>query len=205
MDRDDPRYVLKALAAARGESLAGLSRLIGRNAAYLQQFVERGSPRRLAEADRALLAAYLGVSESALGAAERPGAPVRVPRLDIAASAGPGALADDDRQSGAEAIDPAALRRLRVRAADLAIITARGDSMAPGISDGDELLVDGGDRDWRGGGVFVARLDGALVVKRLAPHADGVAVISDNPAYPELVAPTIDVVGRVVRLTRRMR
>lgn len=205
MDRDDPRYVLKALAAARGESLAGLSRLIGRNAAYLQQFVERGSPRRLAEADRALLAAYIGVDESVLGAAERAGAPVRVPRLDIAASAGPGALVDDDRQSGAEAIDPAALRRLRVRAADLAIITARGDSMAPGISDGDELLVDGGDRDWRGGGVFVARLDGALVVKRLAPHADGVAVISDNPAYPELVAPTIDVVGRVVRLTRRMR
>lgn len=204
MEDEDPRSALKALAAARGESLAGLSRLIGRNPAYLQQFVERGTPRRLSEADRALLAAYLGVGEAVLGGPDRADAGVRVPRLDIAASAGPGALADDDRRRGAETIDPATLRRLRVRAADLAIVTARGDSMTPTIDDGDELLVDGSDRDWRGGGVFIARLDGALVVKRLAPYAHGVAVLSDNPAYPEVITPAIEVIGRVVRLTRRL-
>ena len=50
MESIEQREALERAAVARGESLAALSRLIGRNAAYLQQFVTRGSPRLLAEA-----------------------------------------------------------------------------------------------------------------------------------------------------------
>lgn len=39
-----PRENLHQIAADRGESLANLSALIGRNAAHLHQFVGRGSP-----------------------------------------------------------------------------------------------------------------------------------------------------------------
>ena len=67
MDMAAQRAALAALIAESGESYAALSRLIGRNAAYLQQFVTRGSPRQLAERDRALLARYLGVPEARLG------------------------------------------------------------------------------------------------------------------------------------------
>ncbi|HEV8407855.1 MAG TPA: peptidase S24, partial [Sphingomicrobium sp.] len=35
----DPRLVLERLCAERGEDFAGLSRMLGRNAAYIQQFV----------------------------------------------------------------------------------------------------------------------------------------------------------------------
>lgn len=204
MQNDDPRAALAALVADRGASLASLSRLIGRNAAYLQQYVQRGSPRRLAEGDRRLIAAYLGIDESVLGATDRPPL-VRVPRIDAAASAGPGGLIDDDRLAGGEAIDPALLRRLRVRAENLSIVTARGDSMLPTIADGDELLVDRADRMPDAGGLFVARIDGVLVVKRLATGATGIVVRSDNPAYQPFEAPTIDIVGRVIRLTRRLK
>lgn len=63
-----PRENLRQIAVERGESLANLSALIGRNAAYLQQFVTRGLPKRLADDDRLHLAKYLNVSEVALGA-----------------------------------------------------------------------------------------------------------------------------------------
>ncbi|MBI0474424.1 hypothetical protein D9601_03470 [Sphingomonas sp. MA1305] len=63
-----PQQNLRQLAADRGESLANLSAVIGRNAAYLQQFVARGSPRRLDDDDRLFLAQHLNVSERLLGA-----------------------------------------------------------------------------------------------------------------------------------------
>ncbi|MBX9796910.1 S24 family peptidase [Sphingomonas sp.] len=203
MTSSDPRAALAALAVARGESLAALSRLIGRNAAYLQQYVQRGSPRMLAEGDRRLLAAYLGVAEAALGGPDGGAALVRVPRIDVVASAGPGGLAEEDRASGGEAFDPVLLRRLGVRAGALSIVTARGDSMLPTIADGDELLIDTDDR--RGEGVFVARHGGALVVKRVARPGGAAQLLSDNTAYPPLDLREAEIVGRVVRLTRRLK
>lgn len=200
---DEPRAALAALAAARGESLAALSRLIGRNAAYLQQFVTRGSPRRLDEADRRTLAAYLGVSEVALGGPAAPPAPVRVPRLAARASAGSGALVEEARAEGGEALDPALLRALGLKPGACAILTAEGDSMAPTIHAGDELLIDAGDRE--GEGLFVLRREGALLVKRVVQAPGGWQLLSDNPAYPPQSARGAERIGRVVRLTRRLR
>ena len=60
----DGRTALARLIEERGEDYAGLSRLIGRNPAYIQQFIKRGTPRRLAEADRRILARYFGVDEA---------------------------------------------------------------------------------------------------------------------------------------------
>lgn len=65
---DLPRRELIAAAAARGYSLTHLSTVIGRNQAYLGQFVSRGSPRRLPDLDRRHLAIYLNVDERRLGA-----------------------------------------------------------------------------------------------------------------------------------------
>ncbi len=50
---------LQDMARKNGASLAGLSRLIGRNPAYLQQYVTRGSPRHLDEPDLARLLNFL--------------------------------------------------------------------------------------------------------------------------------------------------
>ncbi|OYY89600.1 MAG: peptidase S24 [Sphingomonas sp. 28-66-16] len=203
---DDPRSALAALAVDRGESLAALSRLIGRNAAYLQQFVTRGSPRRLDEADRRTLARYLGVAESALGGPAENAALVRIRRVDAVASAGPGGLLDHDRADGGEMIDPRVLRELGARAENLSIIAAQGSSMEPTIVDGDDMLVDRGDRRVPDrGGIFVVRRDGALMVKRLARQGRTIRVISDNPEFPPLPPGPVEIIGRVVRLSRRLR
>ena len=211
---EEARAALQRLIEERGEDYAGLSRLIGRNPAYVQQYIKRGSPRRLAEADRRLLARYFGVDEAALGgpaAAEESAGLVAVPRLEVGASAGPGALAGDERARAHIAFDPAWLRRIASGTPDqLSIIRVAGDSMAPTLADGDEILVDRGDSGGRlRDGIYVLRIDDALVVKRLAinPAARTVSIRSDNPAYPgwpdcDLTA--IQVVGRVVWAGRRI-
>ena len=64
----NPRVRLPQLANEQGRSLAALSATIGRNPAYLQQYVMRGCPRRLPEEERRHLAIVLNVDERELGA-----------------------------------------------------------------------------------------------------------------------------------------
>jgi transcriptional regulator with XRE-family HTH domain len=71
IDALDPvRERIVTLAAHRGLSLKQLSLKIGRNHAYLQQFVRRGTPRTLPEKTRLELAAILGVPDSDLMASK---------------------------------------------------------------------------------------------------------------------------------------
>jgi hypothetical protein len=213
MTNDDARAALQQLIEERSEDYAGLSRLLGRNAAYVQQYIKRGSPRRLAEDDRRLLARYFGVDEARLGgpAGGRERGLRPVPRLDVGASAGPGAFAGDERVDSHIAFEPAWLKRVTRGTPDqLSIIRVRGDSMAPTLDHGDDILVDRGDgaeqvRD----GVYVLRVDDALVVKRLAvdPAARTLTVRSDNPAYsawPDCDPAAVEIVGRVVWVGRRI-
>src|SRR4029079_11636601 len=93
----DPRERLAQLARETATSLARLSHMLGRNGSYLQQYISKGSPRKLEEEDRRRLAEFFGVSEAELGAPEEKslerGDWVEVPRRSLEASAGPGATA----------------------------------------------------------------------------------------------------------------
>ena len=202
----DPRTALATLAAARGDSLAALSAMLGRNAAYLQQYVRRGSPRVLGERDRRLLSEYLGVSEATLGApADRP-AGFRIRKLDVAASAGPGALVDREIVLGTDTLDPGLARKLGLRDGRAAIIRVRGNSMEPGLFDGDHIVVDTADRTPRAkGGVYVIRIDDAVMVKRVALVRGALVATSDNPDAAAVPDGAIAVIGRVVWQMREPR
>jgi repressor LexA len=201
---DDAREALLRLSAARGESLAELSRMLRRNDAYLQQFVHRGTPRRLAEDDRRLLARHFGVDESDLGGPPAEPALVAVPYLAVRAAAGQG-IAADESLIRAEPFAPSLLRELGVAPADASLVGASGDSMAPTILDGDRLLVDRGDARVGGEGIFVFRRDDLLSVKRVARVADGLRLASDNSAFPTVTVPRAEItlIGRVKLLLRR--
>ena len=75
VEGSDVRAKVQQLANGRHVSLASLSRLVGKNASYLQQFVTRGSPKQLGENERLVLAQFFGIDERELGAREpwRPG------------------------------------------------------------------------------------------------------------------------------------
>lgn len=201
MDHVGTRLV--ELAVARGVSLAALSAMIGRNTAYLQQFASRGTPRALAEGDRRTLAAFFGVGEEVLGGSPAAPAPIRVPRLDLAASAGPGALVDAEVELGADMLDAGLARQLGLRAGAVAIIRVRGDSMEPGLVDGDHILVDTATRaPDRAGGVFVVRIDDALMVKRVRRRGARLVATSDNPAAAAVPDAAVEVIGRVAWVMR---
>lgn len=194
--------MLVAAAAARGDSLAALSAMLGRNVAYLQQFVTRGTPKRLAEDDRRRLADYFGIDEVALGGVAAARA-WRVPRLDVSASAGPGTLVDDELVLGAEAIDPALAARLGLREGQAGIVRVRGDSMEPGLMNGDLILVDLARRTAGARGeIFVIRVEGAVMVKRVARLGTRLVATSDNPAAPPVGPGRVELIGRVVWLMR---
>lgn len=70
---DDVRKIVLEFSKKPGWSLAKLSRQIGRNPTYLQQFITKGSPERLDEVDRSALALIMSVDEEALGGPRRRG------------------------------------------------------------------------------------------------------------------------------------
>jgi hypothetical protein len=212
---NDPRIALERLCVERGEDFAGLSRLLGRNPAYVQQYIRRGTPKRLREEERRKLAGYFGVPEAVFGGPADPGAApgglIAISRSAAEASAGPGILPADEAARPIFAFDSQWLKRLTASAADrLSMIKVQGDSMAPTLNDGDDLLIDLSAPGARlRDGIYVLRIEDALLVKRLAVHPLGrtVTVQSDNPAYPDWPdcdLATIHCVGRVIWAGRKV-
>lgn len=215
MDIIDSRARLLQLVGEQGASLSGLSEMLGRNPTYLQQFVRKGSPRKLEETDRRRLAQFFGVDEAelgapedfSLGAAAKPrGEWVDVPRLPLGASAGPGLLPGEELPIGAFRFSARWLREQGLEGAQLSAIRVAGDSMEATLRDGDEILVDRTPRPWRDG-IHVVRVGDALLVKRLdLARPAVVALVSDNPAYRtiELRPDEVEVIGRVVWKSGRL-
>lgn len=212
----DPRQRLLQLATERGASLSALSDLIGRNSTYLQQFIRKGSPRKLEETDRRTLARFFGVDESELGAPEDFSFPekakavrgdwVDVPRLPLGASAGAGALAAEELPIGAFRFSARWLREQGLDPQMLSAIRVEGDSMEGTLRDGDEILVDRSPRPLRDG-IHVVRTGDALLVKRVDLGRPGaITLVSDNPAYRPIELPPEDVqvIGRVVWKSGRL-
>lgn len=226
-DKFDARLALDQLIRERGEDYASLSRLLGRNSAYIQQFIKRGVPRKLDEDDRRILADYFGVPQKMLGgpteeaprsvrsveasAVRRGSELVMVPYMNAMASAGPGALASDERVTARLAFRHDWLRELTGGSpSGLSVITVTGDSMSPTLSDGDDILVDASDgADRLRDGIYVLRIEDMLNVKRLAmnPTGGGFEIRSDNSAYPtwrDCDPETVSIIGRVIWAGRRI-
>lgn len=201
------REELDRLIQQRRLGYSSISRMIGRNSSYIQQFIKRGSPRKLDDDDRRTLASFFGVDEQVLGG---PPAPMRdglieIPVLNVDASAGFGAIAESETAHTRFGFDERWLGRLtRAKSTSLSIIHVLGDSMEPTLSDGDEVLVDASDQGSRlRDGIYVLRADDALVVKRvtLKPGGRKITISSDNSAYPswdDVDRSEIQVVGRVI-------
>ena len=199
------RARLVELAEAGRTSLASLSAMLGRNPSYLQQFVRKGSPRKLEEADRRKLAEFFGVSEVELGADPEHRRQrdlddfIAVPRLPLDASAGPGAFSAEEISFDSYRFSRRWLREMGLEGADLTAIRVEGDSMEPTLRSGDEIFVDRNKRS--GEGIHVVRIGDALHVKQVQASAPGrITLISANDSYApiDLAREEVEVIGRVV-------
>ncbi len=205
------RERLAELAREKGSSLASLSRMLGRNTTYLQQYISKGSPRKLEEDDRRKLARFFDVSEAELGAPKEisyafEGDWVEVPRLAVEASAGPGAMSNGETSFDSFRFSRKWLREQGLESDKLSAVRVIGDSMEPLLREGDDLLVDMSGKPFRDG-IYVVRLDDSLLVKRVTSQGGGrFSLLSQNLSYPPLSVQVeeIDLVGRVVWKSGRL-
>jgi phage repressor protein C with HTH and peptisase S24 domain len=136
---------------------------------------------------------------------------VTVPRYDVRGSAGHGAVIHSE-----QIVDHLAFRGEWVRNAlgvsqkDLALISVKGDSMEPTLSNEDLILIDMRKGHIEDNAIYVLQHNGDLLVKRIQRKLDGSLIVkSDNQRYdPEILgveaAERLIVVGRVVWSGRRM-
>lgn len=204
-----------------GWSLASLSRQLGKNHAYLQQFVTRNVPLELDDRDIARIIEATGVDESVIGVSPTRalskslsglGPRIReVSEYDALASAGGGISLDGEAERGrwpflTEYIDS----ELRLRGSELALISVKGDSMEPTLRSGDRILIDLTDRNVSQPGLFVLWDGDGRVVKRVeripASQPPRLSLRSDNPLHGEYQVPAelVHVIGRVVWAARRL-
>ena len=168
----EAREYLDQLIRERREDYASLSRLIGRNPSYIQQFIKRGTPKRLNEDDRAALARYFGVDEACLG--RRPRAQAENKRF---ASSD---VQDADRGNAEESWSERSSRCFRFNTLclclvfpsdqdDLSMLPTEDASMAPAVEVGDLILLE---RSCEAAPpaerVYLLRLDGKISVGRVA-------------------------------------
>lgn len=223
MDLDPIRNRLLKLVTDRDTDLKHASLKIGRNAAYLHQFIFRGTPKVLPEAARHALAKFLQVDESELrhrkvpprkqrsaatstrGEVATPDLSgvnhgfVRVAEIDVRASAGPGAFQDGFAETKATWLFPEEVVRHEFRAqpTELRMITVDGDSMEPLLSTGDRIVLDTSQKVPVPPGIFVIWDGMGLVTKRVEhiPNSDPPKVLlkSVNPDYQAYERPADDV------------
>ncbi|HEX6978286.1 MAG TPA: S24 family peptidase [Alphaproteobacteria bacterium] len=187
--QDRVRQLVRQRIADLRLSLAEVSLKLGRNHAYLQQFLERGTPREIPEKIRPALAAILGVDERALrrvdGADGRTG-PQRhdgaARRIDPVALAGSTAKDRDlpvyaSAQGGPtgmlvtpDPIDWVPRPRPLEHVAQAFAVYVVGDSMEPAYRHGDMVLVHPSLPPLRG--------DDVLLVKH-QPDRDMIAMVKN--------------------------
>lgn len=201
----EPREALDGLISERGETYASISRLLGRNSAYIQQFIKRGSPARLDQSDIALLALHFDVPVEMLGGKEGPTVGqrsiVKVPLLN-----GTG----NDSRSQWRLVDAAWLGRLCDQPASVAILPIVGEAMEPTLRNGDEIMISRVRfQESVREGLYAIRGSSEIFVRRIAfdPTKNRLTVLTDHPAYPSwqgIQRKGVDIVGRVIWIGARV-
>ncbi|MEM9879637.1 MAG: S24 family peptidase, partial [Pseudomonadota bacterium] len=184
------------------------------------QFIFRGTPKRLREDDREMLAKHFKVQEFELGGNLTPDEALTrdgetssylfVPSYDICASAGPGLVVESEEQRGALAFRRDWIKSVSNAPADqLAVIRVDGDSMHPTLATGDHVLIDRQQTEVLQEGIYVLRVDDSIQIKRLQVHPGTkmIRVKSDNSVYdewPDCEPNTLTILGRAVWVGRRL-
>ena len=187
MERDPVRQKLKDLLWKRGLTMAAASVALGRNRAYMHQYLERGLPKVLNYPDSVTLGELLDCDPAELRhetvpkrkPAKRtrrippagiPGVPLSaIPEMEIDAAAGPGALNEEFATEKARWYLPEVMVRHEADAnpEGLRILRVRGNSMEPEMSAGDRIVVDTARRIPATGEMAVLWDGNGLVVKRI--------------------------------------
>lgn len=206
MESVDREWIMSRLTGRRGEQV-DLARALGISTDKLNKILS--GARRVQAAEVAAVLKFFGEGQPETLPAPQPSA--LVPVYNVQASAGHGALIDDESIITSLAFPPGYLQSLtNAPLRDLAIIGVKGDSMLPSLAAGDVVMLDRSKRDLSFDGLFVIRDNGdGLLIKRIgrAARKGFVMMLSDNrDLYPpiERAMADVEVVGKVVWTGRKV-
>lgn len=203
MNIDQIRAHIDRLIKEKGKNYRSLSLAIGKNEAYLHQYINKGSPLRLPEQQRRKLANLLEVDEQELTDISLPKPAVnsygsaRTAMIEMISSD-----TSEPTTSGFFSIPVSEFSNITSSSPDLIkMIRINGDSMSPTLKDGDYAFIDFGASAFKSDGLYLIRFSGNLLIKRLQQTASSeLTIISDNTNYKNITLniKKIDILGKVI-------
>ena len=205
MDIDQIRAHIDSLIKQKNKNYRSLSLAIGKNEAYLHQFVNKGSPLRLPETERRKLAELLEVDEQELTdivlpvaghqSADRNTALIEMVSNDEtnfsnSKTTGYISLPITDLTHLSSAL-PQSLKMFRIL----------GDSMYPTLKDGDYVFFDTSHNTYSIDGLYLIEMPNGWQIRRIQQISSSeCAVISDNTNYSNLTYhfKKLKIIGKVV-------
>lgn len=220
---DRIRKLIEGRRLERNLDYKELSEALGKNHAYVQQYIKRGIPSELKEKDLRKLAELLDLEDELLGAPtstpDKEEGEGSIDEIDVTAGLGGGGLSiiENTTRNGItfhkEAVRDVwrlpewMLSRFNARPQHIKAFPSQGDSMLPTIDDGDVVFVDTRHRVPSPPGIYaLADEFGGVVVKRLevvsrpGDEIITVQVSSDNPRHTTrtLTIDEIQIIGRYI-------
>lgn len=231
MNADDVRKKIDKLIKEKKIPLAQISLSIGKNIAYIQQYIKKGSPVRLPEEQRKKLALILGVDEQELTdmpvsspipahllgvseAADKIASmfikkdEVIIEMIDATACCGDGIENLPEKVCGHWKLPITEFKSITTGNPDnIKMLRIQGDSMQPTINEGDWVWVDTSNNFVGSDGMYLIRLATGLAVKRLQSGLSNIVIKSDNPTYSDITADIgeINIIGKVVYILNGRR
>jgi len=216
----------RLISQSLDDDYASVSNLLGKNHAYMQQYVKRCTPRTLKEEDRRLIAEHFKVPPESLyvggtatqrpvtngnmatvGTAKREDNLIRV-RVSSNPAPPSSIQANNLHSMG---FSPAFLTGVSGTCDPDRLVLSRvkGSAMAPTLNDGDTMLIKADKEPPLQDGIYALYSDELIIPKRVMVHPDGkkVTLSNDNPLYSQGVVCQIDeleVLGRIVWCGRQL-
>jgi hypothetical protein len=227
MNTEEIRAKIAKLIEEKNLSLAKVSTQIGKNVAYLHQYINKGSPLRLPEEQRRRLSAILGVEEQELTDLPIPAHMagvamvadklasmftksdvVTIDMIDATACCGDGIDNLPEKVCGHWRLPLSEFKTLASGAPEnIKMLRVQGDSMTPTISEGDFVWVDTSNNFVGSDGIYLIRMATGLAVKRLQAGLSNIVIKSDNPTYSDITAEVgeVKIIGKVVHILNSRR
>jgi hypothetical protein len=227
MNTEEIRAKIAKLIEEKNLSLAKVSTQIGKNVAYLHQYINKGSPLRLPEEQRRRLSAILGVEEQELTDLPIPAHmtgvsmvadkiasmftkidEVVIDMIDATACCGDGIDNLPEKVCGHWRLPLSEFKTLASGTPEnIKMLRVQGDSMTPTISEGDFVWVDTSNNYIGSDGIYLIRMATGLAVKRLQAGLSNIVIKSDNPTYSNITAEVgeVKIVGKVVYILNGRR
>lgn len=209
---------IRQVLADKSLTIGDLSSILGISKRTIESYLQLG--RAPGPEFLAAMTTHLGVSASWIltgtgapyqvshtNSVPSPSAFIPIPCFAIEASAGHGALVQEEKGSGYYAFNRKFLERRGLKPDNLAVISVKGDSMEPELYDGDLILLDMAQTEPRDSRIYAVRYNSDLFVKRVMElPGNRIQLLSTNTNYPPITVDAADldsiqIIGRVVNST----